>query len=68
MKNYNFNNNLIFIFYYRASPENSTGRRSMVDSTAEGLELAISVRNACKSYGSLAVLRELNMDVPSGVM
>ena len=29
---------------------------------------AVCVRKACKSYGSLDVLRQLNMDVPSGNM
>ena len=28
--------------------------------------LAVCVRRACKSYGSLEVLRQLDMDVPSG--
>ena len=31
-------------------------------------ELAIEVRAAHKSYGSLEVLKDLNMDVPYGCM
>ena len=33
-----------------------------------GEELAIKVRGAQKSYGSLEVLKGLNMDVPYGCM
>lgn len=40
----------------------------MADVTAERRELAICVREASKSYGNLAVLRGLDMDVPSGIM
>ena len=40
----------------------------MADVTAERRELAICVRQASKSYGNLAVLCELDMDVPSGIM
>lgn len=34
----------------------------------DGLEFAIEVKNAIKGYGSLEVLKGLNMNVPYGSM
>lgn len=60
---------IIIIPHVRATPIFISGISVMAVVTEGPLnQLAVCVRKACKSYGSLEVLRDLDMNVPSGNM